>query len=119
MSVLDTASQLGAKLTEIADNVGDVSRVAGKALQNRRGDTADALQNAAAALRTASDQVRDTIDQVVEGVASKLETAASYVEGGGRGRQFAAGQIIVAASVAFLIGFAMWRFTRGQDVGPQ
>ena len=112
MSVLETASQLGSKLSEIAENVGDVSRVAGKAWQSRRGDTADTLQNAAVALRAASDQVRESIDQLVEGVAGKLETAASYLDGGKSSRQFAGGQLLVAGSIAFLIGFALWRFTR-------
>jgi len=112
MSVVDTASQLGSTLSEIAGRMSDGSRAAGRAIEDRRSDTAATLHGAAGALRTAADQVRERMDELVDSVVDKLETAASYIEGRNGRRSSSGTQLLVAGGIAFLVGFAMWRLTR-------
>ena len=113
MSVVDTASDLGSKLSDIADNMGEMGRAAARALESRRGDTAATLHGAAATLRSTGDQVREKIDELVNTVADKLENAASYMEGvGSPRRRTATAQVLMAGGIALVVGIAMWRLSR-------
>ena len=80
MNVLtEKVSQLGGKISDAKEAVGDLARSAGDQLDQTRHDAADALHTAASSVRTAGCDGADAIGKVAAGTADKLDAAASYM----------------------------------------
>ena len=81
MNVLtEKVSQLGGKISDAKEAVGDLARSAGDQLDQTRHDAADALHTAASSVRTAGCDGADAIGKVAAGTADKLDAAASYMQ---------------------------------------
>jgi ElaB/YqjD/DUF883 family membrane-anchored ribosome-binding protein len=68
-------TDLSGKLHETLEQVGALSRTAGKKLDHARHGTADALKGSAASVRGAG----ETIEHIAGKAAGKLENCAKYV----------------------------------------
>jgi ElaB/YqjD/DUF883 family membrane-anchored ribosome-binding protein len=68
-------TDLGERIHDTLEQVGALSRTAGKKLQHARCGTADVLKGSAASVRGAG----EAVDQFSQKAAAKLETCAKYV----------------------------------------
>jgi hypothetical protein len=73
---MGTASQLGAKVSDVMESAGDFARAAGKKLDSVRTGTADAIDAARSTVRHSA----AAIDDFTSGAADKLESAVAHVE---------------------------------------
>ena len=81
MNVLtEKVSQLGGKISDAKEAVGDLARSAGDQLDQTRHDAADALHTAASSVRTAGCDGADAIGKLAAGSADRLDATASYVQ---------------------------------------
>src|SRR5260370_41301602 len=111
-NLMETASQLGAKVSEAKEQAEDLGRTAAKKLDEVRNQTADALRTAASSVRSTGRQSSEIINNCAANTADRLDATASYVEqhdlsgvaSGFRksGRRHPAGSLVVATSVGFL-----------------
>src|SRR5579872_3404911 len=118
----ETASQIGVKVAEAQGRAEEMSRAAGKALDDARNDTAGALHTAASSVRTSARQGCDVLDGVAARAAYKLDATASYVEDHDLRSLFAgcrhfirrhpSESVILAATIGFFAGSAVRRITR-------
>src|SRR6266481_2987854 len=76
-NLTETASQLGAKVSEAQTRAEDLSRAAGRKLD----EAAGALHTAASSVRTTARQGCEVIDGLANSAADKMDATASYVEG--------------------------------------
>jgi len=115
-TLTETASELG---KDARESIEDLSRSAGKRLDDARDETADALHTAATSVRRTGRQGSEAIDNIATGAADRLDATASYVEdhdlkdvyNGLRrfGRRHLTGTVVAAAAVGFLAGAALNR----------
>jgi hypothetical protein len=77
---MGTASQLGAKVSDIKETAEALARAAGKRLDDVRTGTADALHTAASSVRSTVRQGAEAIDDFASDTAEKLEAAVAHVE---------------------------------------
>ena len=120
-NLTEAASQLGAKMSEAQGRAEDLSRAAGKRLDEARNETAGALHTAASSVRTTARHGCEVIDGLATSAADKLDATASYVEdhdlrglfGGCRQliRRHPAGSVMVATAIGFFAGSALRRIT--------
>src|SRR5229473_4084085 len=76
MNLTETASLLGAKVSEAQARAEDVSRAAGKKLD----EAAGALHTAASSVRSTAREGCEAIDGLATNAADKLDATASYVQ---------------------------------------
>ena len=117
----ETASQLGAKVSEAQGRAEDLGRAAGRKFDEARNETAGALHTAASSVRTTARQGCDVIDGLATSAADKLDATASYVEDHDlRGlftgcrqliRRHPTGSLMVATAIGFFAGSAVRRIT--------
>jgi len=120
-NLTETASQLGAKVSEAQARAEDFRRAAGKKLDEARNETAGALHTAASSVRTTARQGCEVIDGVATNAADKLDATASYVENHDlRGlvagcrqliRRYPTGSLMAATAIGFFAGSAVRRIT--------
>lgn len=120
-NLMETASQLGARVSEAKEQAEDLGRTAAKKLDEMRNQTADALRTAASSVRTTGRQSSETIDHCATSTAERLDATASYVEQHDlRGaantlrqvvRRHPAGSLIVATAIGFFASSAIRRMT--------
>ena len=116
-NLTETASQLGAKVSEAQARAEDLSRAAGRTVD----EAAGALHTAASSVRTTARQGCEVIDGLANSAADKMDATASYVEdhdlrsvlAGGRRliRRYPTGSLIVATAIGCLAGSALRRIT--------
>jgi ABC-type transporter Mla subunit MlaD len=102
-NLMETASQLGAKVTATKDQA------------------ADALHAAASSVRATGRQGSEAIDNLATGAADKLDATASYVDDHDlRGvftgvrqavRRYPTGSLVIATALGFCAGSAIRRMT--------
>jgi len=73
---METASQIGSKISEVKETAEALARAAGKKLGEMRSGTADALHTVASSLRSSA----EALDDFAEGAANKLDAAGCYVK---------------------------------------
>jgi hypothetical protein len=73
---MGTASQLGARISDVKESAEALARAAGKTLDSVRTGTADALHTVRSTVRHGA----EAIDDFASGAADKLEAAAAHVE---------------------------------------
>jgi hypothetical protein len=115
----ETASQLGAKVSEVQGRAEDLSRAAGQKLDEARMEAAGALHTAASSVRTTARQGCEAIDGFAASAADKLDATASYVEDHDlRGvltgcrrliRRYPTGSLVFAAAIGCFAGSAFRR----------
>jgi ElaB/YqjD/DUF883 family membrane-anchored ribosome-binding protein len=120
-NLTETASQLGAKVSEAKEQAADLGRAAAKKLDEVRTQTAGALRTAASSVRTTGHQSSEIIDNCTTNTADRLDATASYVEqhdmkGVARGfrqvvRRHPAGSFMIATAIGFCAGSAIRRMT--------
>ena len=120
-NLMETASQLGAKVSEAKKQAEDLGRTAAKKLDEVRNETAGALRTAASSVRSTGRQSSEIIDDCATNTADKLDATASYVEehdlrGVANGfrqvvRRHPTGSLMVAASIGFFASSAIRRMT--------
>jgi ElaB/YqjD/DUF883 family membrane-anchored ribosome-binding protein len=120
-NLMETASQLGAKVSEAKAQAEDLGRTAAKKLDEVRNETAGALRTAASSVRTTGRQSSEIIDNCATNTADRLDATASYVEqhdlrGAAIGfrrlvLRHPAGSLLVAAAIGFFAGSATRRMT--------
>ena len=120
-NLMETASQLGAKVSEAKEQAEDLGRTAAKKLDEVRNQTADALRTAASSVRTTGRQSSEIIDNCAANTADRLDATASYVEqhnlsGLASGfrqvvRRHPAGSLMIATAIGFFAGSAIRRMT--------
>jgi ElaB/YqjD/DUF883 family membrane-anchored ribosome-binding protein len=121
MNMTETASQLGAKVSEAKEQAEDLGRTAAKKLDEVRNQTADALRTAASSVRSTGRQSSEIIDNCAANTADRLDATASYLEqhdvtGVANGfrqvvRQHPGSSLIVATAIGFFAGSAIRRMT--------
>ena len=117
----ETASQLGARVSEVQARAEDLSQAAGKKLDEARIEAAGALHTAASSVRTTARQGCEVIDGLATSAANKLDATASYVENHDlRGilpgcrrlvRRYPTGSLMVATALGCFAGSAFRRMT--------
>jgi hypothetical protein len=117
----ETASLLGAKVSEAQARAEDLSRAAGKKLDEARNEAAGALHTAASSVRTTARQGCEAIDGFATNAADKLDATAAYVENHDlRGvltgcrlliRRYPTGSLMFATAIGFFTGSAIRRVT--------
>jgi ElaB/YqjD/DUF883 family membrane-anchored ribosome-binding protein len=120
-NLTETASQLGAKVSEAQGRAEDLSRAAGKKLDEARNETAGALHTAASSVRTTARHGCEVIDGLATGAADKLDATASYVQDHDlRGlftgcrqlvRRHPTSSLVVATAIGFFAGSAVRSIT--------
>lgn len=120
-NLMETASQLGAKVSEAKEQAEDLGRTAAKKLDQVRNQTADALRTAASSVRTTGRQSSEIIDNCAADTADRLDATASYVEqhdlrGVANGirqvvRRHPGSSLMVATALGFFAGSAIRRMT--------
>jgi len=120
-NLTETATQLGAKVSEAQARAEDLSRAAGKKLDEARMEAAGALHTAASSVRTTARQGCEVIDGLATSAADKLDATASYVEDHDlRGvltgcrrliRRYPTGSLMFATAIGFFAGSAVRRIT--------
>lgn len=120
-NLTETATQLGAKMSEAQGRAEELSRAAGKKLDEARTETAGGLHTAASSVRTTARQGCEVIDGLATNAADKLDATASYIEDHDlRGlftgcrqliRQHPAGSLMFATAIGFFAGSAVRRIT--------
>ena len=121
MNLTETASQLGAKVSEAQGRAEGLSQAAGKKLDETRNETAGALHTVASSVRATARHGCEVIDGLATGTADKLDATASYVKDHDlRGlfascrqliRRHPAGSVIAASAIGFFAGSAVRRIT--------
>lgn len=109
---MGTATQLGARISDVTETAGALARAAGKRLDEVRTGTADAIHTAAASVRSTVRNGAEAIDDFASETADKLEAAVAHVEkhhlnrmpaGLRRAvRRYPASSLIAASAVGFL-----------------
>jgi len=127
-NLTETASQLGAKVSEVQGRAEDLSQAAGKKLDEARMEAAGALHTAASSVRTTARQGCEAIDGLATSAADKLDATASYVEDHDlRGmlsgcrrliRRYPTGSLIFATAIGCFAGSAFRRITHSCAKGP-
>jgi len=117
-TLTETASELG---KDAKESLEDLSRSAGRRLDEARDETAGALHTAASSVRKTGRQGSDAIDNLATGAADRLDATASYVEDhdlrdvfyGLRrfGSRHLTGSLVAAGAIGFLAGAALNRAT--------
>jgi ElaB/YqjD/DUF883 family membrane-anchored ribosome-binding protein len=120
-NLTETASKLGAKVSEAQGRAEDLSRAAGNKLDEVRSETAGAFHTAASSVRATARHGCEVIDGVATRTADKLDAAGSYVEDHDlRGlfgsfrqvvRRHPAGSLMAATAIGFFAGSALRRLT--------
>jgi hypothetical protein len=115
-TLTETASELG---KDARESIEDLSRSAGRRLDEARDETAGALHTAASSVRKTGRQGSEAIDNLATGAADRLDATATFVEdhdlrdvyNGLRkfGRRHLTGSMVAAAAVGFLAGAALNR----------
>ena len=121
-NLTETAAQLGVKVAEAQGRAEDMSRAAGKKLDDARLETADALRMAAVSVRSTARQGCETIGGLAGSAADSLDATASYVgDHDVRGlfagcrqliRRNPAGSFVAAAAIGFFACSAVHRIGR-------
>lgn len=116
-NLTETASLLGTKVSEAQARAEDLSRAAGKKLD----EAAGALHTAASSVRSTARQGCEAIDGFATDAADKLDATASYVEDHDlRGvligcrrfiRRYPTGSLMFATAIGFFTGSAVRRIT--------
>jgi ElaB/YqjD/DUF883 family membrane-anchored ribosome-binding protein len=120
-NLTETASQLGAKVSEAKKQAEDLGRTAATKLDEVRNQTADALRTAASSVRSTGRQSSEIIDNCAANTADRLGATASYLEqhdvtGVASGfrqvvRRHPGSSLIVATAIGFFAGSAIRRMT--------
>jgi ElaB/YqjD/DUF883 family membrane-anchored ribosome-binding protein len=120
-NLMETASQLAAKVSDAKAQAEDLGRTAAKKLDEVRDETAGALRTAASSVRSTGRQSSEIIDNCANNTADRLDATASYVEqhdlrGAAIGfrrlvRRHPTGSLMVAAAIGFFAGSAIRRMT--------
>ena len=115
--ITETVSQLGAKVTDMTENVADYTRAAGTKLEDGRNQVAGALHHAASSVRTKGRQTSNRLENMTTGVADALDATGRFVEEsdlktiGEKTRRFLgvrrAGVVMAAVGIGFVAGFAV------------
>jgi ElaB/YqjD/DUF883 family membrane-anchored ribosome-binding protein len=116
-----TASQLASKVSEMKENVEDLSRAAGKTLDEARNETAAAFHKAASSVRTTGRHSSEKIDELATSAAGKLDATASYIQDHDMIsviaslrhflRRHPTRSLMVASGIGFFGGFAVRQMT--------
>jgi len=75
-----TATELGARISDVTETAGALARAAGKRLDDVRTGTVDAIHTAASSVRSTVRNGVDAIDDFTSDAAEKLESAVAHVE---------------------------------------
>lgn len=120
-NLMETASQLGAKVSEAKEQAEDLGRTAVKKLDEVRNQTADALRTAASSVRSTGRQSSEIIDNCSTNTADRLDATASFVEqhdlrGLANGfrqvvRRHPGSSLMVATAIGFVAASAIRRMT--------
>ena len=130
MTTLKTLSEKASELSkEAKESMEDMSRSAGRKLDEVRDETGGALHTAAASVRTTGRQGSEAIDNLATSTADRLDATASYIEEHdlsrvytglrGYGRRHLAGSMLAAAAIGFLAGSAISRITHSCASAPE
>ncbi|HXI40529.1 MAG TPA: hypothetical protein VNH19_04055 [Candidatus Limnocylindrales bacterium] len=116
-NLTETASLLGAKVSDAQARAEELSRAAGRKLD----EAAGALHTAASSVRNTVRQGCEAIDGLASSAADKLDATASYVEDhdlrslltGCRRliRRYPTGSLMAATAIGFFTGSAVRRIT--------
>jgi ElaB/YqjD/DUF883 family membrane-anchored ribosome-binding protein len=120
-NLTETASQLGAKVSDAKEQAEDLGRAAAKKVDEVRNQTAGALRTAASSVRSTGRQGSEIIDNCATNTADRLDATASYVEqhdlrGAASGlrqavRRHPTGSLMVATAIGFFASSAIRRMT--------
>jgi ElaB/YqjD/DUF883 family membrane-anchored ribosome-binding protein len=118
-NLAETASQLGAIVSEAQGRAEGLTRTAGKKLDEARDETADAIHRAASSVRTTARHSCEVLDDLATSAADKMDVTASYVEDHDPRRLFAGcrqfiskyptGSLMVATAIGFVAGSTVRR----------
>jgi ElaB/YqjD/DUF883 family membrane-anchored ribosome-binding protein len=110
--------QLGKQARESAE---EMSRSAGKKLDEAREETGGALHKAATSVRATGRQDSEAVDSFATGAADKLDATASYIENHDVrgafagllrfGRRHQAGALLTAVVIGAVAGSTLYRMT--------
>lgn len=125
MSMTETASDLGERLSGAKEQVKDLGRTAGEKLDEARHWTAKKVQTAASSVRTVGRHGSEAIDGLAGDTAGKLDATAAYVRSGDARSMFAdlrqvirrhpTGLFVIAAAVGFLVGASIRTKAQSHD----
>ena len=114
MTMTETASHLGEKLSDAKEQVKGLGRTAGEKVDQARHKTAEGLQTAASSVRAAGRYGSEAIDSLATNTAGQLDSAATYVGDYHAGgllahlrqvvRRNPASFLIMVATIGFVVG---------------
>jgi hypothetical protein len=118
-NLAETAAQLGAIVSEAHGRAEDLTRAAGKKLDEARDETADAIHTAASSVRTTARHSCEVINDLATSAADKMDVTASYIEDHDPRRLFAGCRqfiskyptrsLVVATAIGFVAGSTLRR----------
>lgn len=115
MTTLKTVTESASDLAKEAQaSMEEMSRSAGKKLDEARDQTGSALHATASSVRATGRQGSEAIDSLATGTAKRLDATASYIEDHDLtgmlrrfGRRHLTESLVVAAAVGFFAGSAL------------
>ena len=125
-TITETVADLGKQAKVSAE---ELSRSAGRRLDEARDSTGDALHATASTVRTTGRKSSEAIDDLATGAADRLDATASFVEDHDLNdvfcglRRFArrhlTGAVVTTAAIGFLAGCALSRATHTCETVPE
>jgi len=118
---MGTASQIGARISDVKESAEALARAAGKTLDSVRTGTADALHSVRSTVRNGV----DAVDDFASDAAERLESAVAHVEKNHLNRmpaglrravrRYPASSLIAATAVGFLAATCFRAMTHNCD----